>query len=77
MACRRCPVGPSVVCLGWWAGGDVGMWWGLLFGVLLLIPVLGVTVEAMSKYGGTVLRTSLSKQGEQDLQDALHGTSTA
>jgi uncharacterized membrane protein len=34
-------------------------------------------VEAMSKYGGTVLKTSLSKQGEQELQDALHGTSEA
>jgi uncharacterized membrane protein len=33
-------------------------------------------VEAMSKYGGTVLKTSLSKQGEQELQDALHGTTT-
>jgi uncharacterized membrane protein len=30
-------------------------------------------VEAMSKYGGTVLKTSLSKDGEADLQDALHG----
>ena len=30
-------------------------------------------VAAMSKYGGTVLKTSLSKQGEQELQDALHG----
>ena len=30
-------------------------------------------VEAMSKYGGTVLKTSLSKQDEQDLQEALHG----
>jgi len=29
-------------------------------------------VEAMSKYGGTVLKTSLSKEGEQELQDALH-----
>jgi uncharacterized membrane protein len=26
----------------------------------------------MSKYGGTVLKTSLSKQDEQELQDALH-----
>ncbi len=34
-------------------------------------------VEAMSKFGGTVLKTSLSKEGEKDLQDALHGTSTA
>src|SRR5205809_1776907 len=30
-------------------------------------------VEAMSKYGSTVLKTSLSKQDEKDLQDALHG----
>ena len=30
-------------------------------------------VEAMSKYGGTVLKTSLSKQDEKDLQEALHG----
>jgi uncharacterized membrane protein len=33
-------------------------------------------VEAMSRFGGTVLKTSLSRQGEQDLQDALHGTAT-
>ena len=30
-------------------------------------------VDAMSKYGGTVLKTSLSKEGEQQLQEALHG----
>jgi len=30
-------------------------------------------VEALSKYGGTVLKTSLSKDGEKELQDALHG----
>ena len=29
-------------------------------------------VDAMSKYGGTVLKTSLSKEGEQELQQALH-----
>jgi uncharacterized membrane protein len=34
-------------------------------------------VEAMSRYGGTVLKTSLSKQGEQELQDALHGGTAA
>jgi uncharacterized membrane protein len=34
-------------------------------------------VDAMSKYGGTVLKTSLSKQDEQDLQEALHGTGAA
>src|SRR5580693_1362199 len=34
-------------------------------------------VEAMSKYGGTVLKTSLSKGGEQERQDALHGTNPA
>jgi uncharacterized membrane protein len=30
-------------------------------------------VEAMSQYGGTVLKTSLSKEDEKDLQEALHG----
>jgi uncharacterized membrane protein len=30
-------------------------------------------VEAMSKFGGTVIKTSLSKEAEQNLQDALHG----
>jgi uncharacterized membrane protein len=30
-------------------------------------------VEALSKYGGTVLKTSLSKDAEKELQDALHG----
>ena len=30
-------------------------------------------VDAMSKYGGTVLKTSLSKDGEAELQEALHG----
>jgi uncharacterized membrane protein len=34
-------------------------------------------VEAMSQYGGTVLKTSLSKQDEQDLQEALHGDAAA
>ena len=31
-------------------------------------------VDALSKYGGTVLKSSLSKEGEQELQDALHGS---
>jgi uncharacterized membrane protein len=30
-------------------------------------------VDAMSKYGGTVLKTSLSKEDEKELQEALHG----
>jgi uncharacterized membrane protein len=34
-------------------------------------------VEAMSKYGGTVLKTSLSKNAEKELQEALHGKETA
>ena len=34
-------------------------------------------IEAMSKYGGTVLKTSLSKEGEAELQEALHGGTTA
>jgi len=34
-------------------------------------------VEAMSKYGGTVIKTSLSQEGEQELQEALHGKATS
>jgi uncharacterized membrane protein len=34
-------------------------------------------VEAMSKYGGTVIKTSLTKEGEQELQEALHGGSAS
>jgi uncharacterized membrane protein len=34
-------------------------------------------VEALSKFGGTVLKSSLSKQAEKSLQDALHGESVA
>jgi uncharacterized membrane protein len=34
-------------------------------------------VEAMSKYGGTVLKTSLSKDGEEELQQALHARHAA
>jgi uncharacterized membrane protein len=31
-------------------------------------------IDAMKKYGGTVLKTSLSKDGEKELQEALHGS---
>jgi uncharacterized membrane protein len=31
----------------------------------------------MSKYGGTVLKTSLSNDDEQALQEALHGGAAA
>ncbi len=34
-------------------------------------------VEAMSKFGGTVLKTSLSKKDEEELQEALHGSAPA
>ncbi len=34
-------------------------------------------IDAMSKYGGTVLKTSLSHQDEQELQEALHGGAAA
>jgi uncharacterized membrane protein len=34
-------------------------------------------VDAMSKYGGTVLKTSLSKDGEEELQQALHARHAA
>jgi uncharacterized membrane protein len=30
--------------------------------------------EALSQYGGTVLKSSLTKDGERELQEALHGT---
>ena len=30
-------------------------------------------VDALSEYGGTVLKSSLSKEAEHELQDALHG----
>ena len=30
-------------------------------------------VDALGEYGGTVLRSPLSKEGERELQDALHG----
>jgi uncharacterized membrane protein len=31
-------------------------------------------VDALSQYGGTVLKSSLSKEAESELQDALHGS---
>ena len=34
-------------------------------------------VEAMAKFGGTVLKTSLSREGEAELQEALHGGTAA
>ena len=34
-------------------------------------------VAAMSKFGGTVLKTSLSQEDEKELQDALHGGQAA
>jgi uncharacterized membrane protein len=34
-------------------------------------------VEALSQYGGTVLKSSLSKDTERELQDALHGAEIA
>jgi uncharacterized membrane protein len=34
-------------------------------------------VEAMSEFGGTVLKTSLSKDAEKELQEALHGKESA
>jgi uncharacterized membrane protein len=34
-------------------------------------------LEAMSQFGGNVLKTSLSKEGEQQLQEALHGQTPA
>ncbi|MFL6161091.1 MAG: DUF1269 domain-containing protein [Jatrophihabitantaceae bacterium] len=107
------------------AGTTGGMFWGLLFGFLFFVPVLGMAIgaglgalmgkvgktgidkgfqdqvrgmltpgtsalflvlesattdkaiEAMSKFGGTVLKSSLSKDAEAELQEALHGAPTA
>ena len=35
---------------------------------------LDTGVEAMSRFGGTVLKTSLSDEQTKKLQDALHGS---
>ena len=101
------------------------MFWGLLFGLLFFVPVLGIAVgaglgalmgkvektgidrefqdqvkemvkpgtsalflvidkvtpdkaiAAMQKYGGTVLKSSLSQSAEAELQNALHGGGAA
>jgi uncharacterized membrane protein len=103
-------------------GASYGMFWGLLFCLLIFVPFLGkangaalgalkvkleksgidrefqqqvrdllqpgtsalflvvekVTpdkaVEALKKYGGTVLKSSLSKEAEEELQEELHGS---
>ena len=34
-------------------------------------------VESLSRFGGTVLKSSLSKHAEHELQDALHGSPAA
>jgi uncharacterized membrane protein len=34
-------------------------------------------VAALSRYGGTVLKSSLSEQAESELQEALHGSNAA
>jgi uncharacterized membrane protein len=33
-------------------------------------------VDALSQYGGTILKSSLSQEGEQELQEALHGSAS-
>jgi len=33
-----------------------------------------VAADEARKYGGTILKTSLSEQDEKELQDALHGS---
>jgi uncharacterized membrane protein len=62
------------------------MLWGTLFGLLFFVPVLGMAVEkitpdkaveALSKFGGSVLKSSLSKEAEQQLQQELQGQSAA
>jgi uncharacterized membrane protein len=34
-------------------------------------------LDALSKFGGTVLKSSLSKEAENELQEALHGEAAA
>jgi len=34
-------------------------------------------VEGLRQFGGTVLKSSLSKDAEKELEDALHGEQTA
>jgi uncharacterized membrane protein len=33
-------------------------------------------VEALSKYGGTVLKSSLTREAEEELQEELHGSAS-
>jgi uncharacterized membrane protein len=33
-------------------------------------------IEALAPFGGTVLKSSLSKEAEAELQEALHGQAT-
>jgi uncharacterized membrane protein len=47
-----------------------------LFVVVENVPPDNV-VEALRHYGGTVLESSLSKAGERELQEALHGQPVA
>src|SRR5215203_1546931 len=63
-----------------------GMLFGMLFFIPFLGMAVGAgmgalvekvtpdkAVEAMSKFGGTVLKSSLSNEAQAELQDALHG----
>jgi len=34
------------------------------------------TIDALRQYGGTVLKSSLSEEGERELQEALHGAAS-
>jgi uncharacterized membrane protein len=36
----------------------------------------GKAIEGLSRFGGTVLKSSLSKDAEREVQDALHGTAS-
>jgi len=64
----------------------VGATWGMFRDMLkpgtsaLFLVVEKVTpdkaVEGLRQYGGTVLKSSLSKETEAKLQDALHGEGT-
>lgn len=67
-------------------GGAVwGGFWGFLFGLIFFVPFAGLATgagfgalfgEALKGYGGTVIKTSLSEEDTQKLQEALTPTET-
>src|SRR3954451_175431 len=60
------------------AGASYGMFWGLLFGLLFFIPVFGMAVGAgLRALMGTVGKTGIDKQFEEQVRDMLHPCKSA